>query len=316
MSFSHLQIIFCFFFIPLGLVAQDLFVYELKFAYINKEHKTTTGFISLSDKYQFPEPPDSVTFPDSISENGLEYAILKDKYRANLLNHLSISETDSVFAYDYINDSTYTFPVHHLNTVAILNPYDTPGNSYPKYYYMIGFEVDYKHIKNKDRYLTDIFVSIGKTNPFSKAELHPIIWTPIDSSYFPSNFAIPQDLQHTSKLYTRSNTYEYIKGSLGYYSQDIMTINSFWARHLVVVNICTDEILLDNMYSNREGTSVAPLNGSNKDLDDVTFQWTGNLLNGEAPVLFGFTHQSYSCIRLSLIEQPAKYISLFCDNRH
>lgn len=315
MSFSTLQILFSFFFIPFGLWAQDLFVYELQSAYINKAHKTTTGFISLSDNYQFPEHPDSLVFPRSVSEKGLEYAVLESKYRSMLLQKLSISETDKVFAYDFENDSTYTFSVNDLNAVVILNPYDMPGNSYPQYYYMIGFEINPKAIKTSKNYLERILVSIGDTNPFSQANLHPIKWTPIDSSYFPSNFTQPERLQRRS--YSLGKTYEYIDGNLGHYSQDIMTSNTeIWMRHVVIVDICTDEVLLNHFYSYSEGTSLTPLNKVHIHDTERTFQWTGTLFDNQAPIVFGFTSQSFGCIRLFLLEQSSRYINLFCDNRH
>ena len=317
MKFTLLKLILVFFTLTIELTAQDLHVYQLQSAYIHKETKTTTGFISVSDNYRLPEHPDSLVFPDSISQNGLEYAVLEGKYRTMLLDSLSITETDSVFAYDFINDSIYTFLVQHLKAVAILNPYDMGGQTYPQYYYMIGFEVDPKAIGTKRKYLHDIFVSIGSTNPFSNANLHPVKWTEVDSSYFPTHYITPERLQRRSRPYLRGKAYEYIDGNLGYYTQDILNTNHlFSARHVVVVDICTDEILLNNFYTGSEGTSVTPLNNVHEYDTERTFQWTGNLLKNQSSVIFGFTSQSFGCIRLHLIEQPARYINLFCDNRH
>ena len=206
--------------------AQKLYVYELQSAYLNIENEETTGFISLSDKYPLNEHSDSLAVPDSLLVSGNRYIELKNEYRTRVLTKTGIKETDDVYIYDYIQNRTITFKVNALKTLAILTPYDMVGGRKKNQYdYMIGFEVDQTTITSKKSFLDDYFVSIGKINPFTEANLHPIVWDSVDSTCFPTDFDIPNRLQRTKRKYHRGKTYEYIEGHLGYYSQDILSNN-------------------------------------------------------------------------------------------
>ncbi len=137
-------------------------------------------FTSLSDIYPLSsEDSDTLALPD-IEEKGIDaaqYFTLDGKYRERFLSKTNISETDSVFVYDYSKNKLASFLVKNLKVAALINIYEIESDwPYPRYYYMIGFEIDKRKIKEfSDEYYSDVLIYVGKENPFAREKLTPII---------------------------------------------------------------------------------------------------------------------------------------------
>jgi hypothetical protein len=107
--------------------------------------KKKIAFITLSDNDSLSEHPDSLTLPDlsKWKKEDMEYFKLSSPYRERFLDRTKISETDTVFVYDYAADKLLSFPVNDLNVVAYLNVYmDIDDCPYNQFDYYIGFEID------------------------------------------------------------------------------------------------------------------------------------------------------------------------------
>ncbi len=65
-----------------------------------------TILVSISDKYQLSEHPDSLSIPniEDLSFDSSRYFKLDTSFRYRFLNKTSISESDSLYIYDYADD--------------------------------------------------------------------------------------------------------------------------------------------------------------------------------------------------------------------
>ena len=173
----------------------SLFLFDLDLTETAKGD--TVGFVSVSDIYGLPgninSPADSVTklvIPDlgNKKPEDTRYLTLTSKYRKRMLGGTGISETDSLFVYDYANDVLLTIPVNSLNVVASLSIYeDATEAQHQARDYQIGFEINRKLLdKLNGRYFGSAYVYIGAKNPFSRKQMHPVIWKKISPQNIPA----------------------------------------------------------------------------------------------------------------------------------
>ena len=283
------------------------------------------GFISLSDKYIISEHPDSLAIPNlkNIQDKKvLQYFILNSEYKKRFFAKTKVSETDSVFVYDYSNDVLLSFPIKNLNVVANLSIYKDV-NDYPfdQYDYEIGFEINKKLLEKLSKYYTSCLVYVGKENPFEKGQMTPIHWKKINNNEFPS---IKIDLAKTSFQYKNSykgKAYLFNSDKYKYYIQDYLekqNNSSLSLRHLVIIDSKNGKVIIEKIFEESEGSSIAPLSfgiDNSNDLD-INAQWTGKLFKDKPEVIFGFEYFSFSCPNIIFLNSKKKDVYINCDNRH
>lgn len=284
------------------------------------------GFISLSDIYPLSEHPDSLAIPnlENVDKNSLQYFKLNASYRKRFLSKTNISETDSLFIYDYSTDVLLSFPVRKLNVVAYLNDYmdikDCPCSQSD---YMIGFEVTKNYLIGLGKYFSEALVFIGKENPFMHGQMKAIVWQKIKAEKFPLG---KSNLTEEQKEYKHKNT---IKGQAYLYEtkthqifiQDYTEPNNLIQvqdRHLIIIDKQSDNVVNETIFSNSEGTSVTPLNFgiNNINYPDLKEQWIGKLFKDKPEVIFGFEWVSFGCPSIIFVNSQNKYVQINCDNRH
>ncbi|MCR6642948.1 MAG: hypothetical protein NVV82_29145 [Sporocytophaga sp.] len=281
------------------------------------------GFISLSEIYPLSEHPDSLAIPnpEEVNKDSLQYFKLSSEYRNRFLSKTKISEEDSVFIYDYSTDVLVSYPVKILSIVAYLNVYMEP-NECPcrQNDYMIGFQINKSSLTGFDKYLNNSLVYVGKENPFILGQMRPISWERIDIKDFPLEKSnIPNNVfrQHDVE---KGNAYLYNSELYQYYIQEYSEGgNSFYLvqRHLIVTNM-KDDVILEKVFNDSEGTSIAPLNFGieNSNFSDLKEQWTGYLFKNKPQVVFGFVWSSFGCPNIIFLDSNVDDVYINCDNRH
>jgi len=296
------------------------------FYLVDLEENTSNkvGFISLSNIYPLSEHPDSLAIPylDTIeNKNLIQYFKLTEEYRKRFLTKSKISEADSVFIYDYSSDILRSFAVKNLNVAASLSIY-RDINEYPlgQYDYQIGFEINKKQLSGIMQYGALAFV--GKSNPFQKGQMKPIVWSKITSKEFPNNKISKPNLIQKSKS---ENSYLYNSDNYDYFVKDYtITIQDngyeydIKKRLLIVINKRNGKVIIERLFSDSEGTSVAPLNFGidNSSQTDLKEQWIGKLFKDKPEVFFGFEWVSFGCPNIIFLNSKEKDIYINCDNRH
>lgn len=279
---------------------------------------TDVAFVSLSDIYPLNDTAsDTLALPniEKMEKKAAKYFTLEKKYRNHFLSKTNISENDSLFVYDYAKNKLASFAIKNLKAAAWLNGYSSEEDwPYPKYYYMIGFEISKQSLKGFSDYYSDVIVYAGKENPFANEPLKPIVWKKIPGKDYPSKPMKKED-RALLKSTVAGNTYLYNTATYQYFLQDYLDSDKIiYARRLLVTNSKTKEIIIEKLYSQSEGTSPAPLNGEN---GDHSFdQYTGKLFKNKPPVVFGFQYESFGCPAISLIDKSNEDIYIQCDNRH
>ena len=279
---------------------------------------TDVAFVSLSDIYPLDDTAsDTLALPniEKMEKKAAKYFTLDKKYRNRFLSKTNISETDSLFVYDYAKNKLASFAIKNLKAAAWLNGYSSEEDwPYPKYYYMIGFEISKQSLKGFSDYYSDVIVYAGKENPFANEPLKPIVWKKIPGKEYPSKPMKKED-RAILKSTVAGNTYLYKTDTYQYFLQDYLDSDKIiYARRLLVTDSKTKEIIIEKLYSQSEGTSPAPLNGENG--DDSFDQYTGKLFKNKPPVVFGFQYESFGCPAISLIDKSNEDIYIQCDNRH
>lgn len=275
------------------------------------------AFISLSDIYPVGDEKDTLALPnlEKMGKQNAQYFTFEKNYRKRFLSKTNISETDSVFIYDYAKNKLVSFSVKNLKTAALLNGYSSEEDwPYHNYDFMIGFEINKKYLKDFSEYYQDALVYVGKENPFAKEQLTPVNWKKIPAKDFPSKPLKSED-QKTLKGNTAGNTYAFKTNSYQYFLQDYVDNRKIlFGRRLLVTDPKTKEIIIDKLYSQSEGTSPTALNY--EEGDNVVNQWTGRLFKNKPQVVFGFVYESFGCPGISIIDKSNEEIYLQCDNRH
>jgi hypothetical protein len=293
------------------------------FRYLESNIGLNVGFISLSDIYTLSEHADSLAIPnlEDVNKNNLQYFKLSSEFRNRFLSRTKISKEDSVFIYDYSNDLLFSFPVKKLNVVAYLSVYadknDCPCNQSD---YMIGFEIT-KDSLSFDKHLNHSLVYVGKENPFILGQMRPISWERIDIKEFPIQKSNSANNVFRQLDMEKGNAYIYNSELYQYYIQEYTEINngSYLAHRLLIVLDRKDEkLIMERVFSESEGTSLAPLNCGieNPNCADSKEQWTGYLFKDKPQVVFGFEWHSFGCPNIIFLDSNVDDVYINCDNRH
>lgn len=287
--------------------AQEIMLFSLS------DSNDKTIFISLSDIYPLSDHIDSLAVPEESSE---EHFKLNSIYRKRFLTKTKIAESDNIFLYDYVQNKLLSFTVKNLNVVANLSPYES-GDETPhsQYDYMIGFEIDKKLTQVFGDYANEILVAVGEKNPFAEKQLTAIVWKKINSKEFPSK-KIKDEFGVLEQKYAIGNSYTFKFGSLEYFIQDFIRDETTFARRLLVVDSKTKAIIHEDLFSEGESDSLAPLNFINKEEGNSQNQWTGKLFKNKETVIFGFEYHSFGCPEITVLGKKPTPIGIYCDNRH
>ncbi|WP_343695826.1 oxidoreductase [Flavobacterium sp.] len=275
------------------------------------------AFVSLSDIYTIGDEKDTLALPNIQDMGPLEaqYFTFEKNYRKRLLSKTNISETDSMFVYDYAKNKLAVFPVKSLKTAAMLSLYSTEDDwPYRNFDFMIGFEINKKFLNGFSEYYRDALVYIGRENPFLKGQLKPMVWKKTARSEYPSKPMKGED-RVLLKNTVQGNTYSFKTDSYKYFLQDYLDDHkNIYARRLLVTDNQSKDIIIEKLFSQSEGTSPCPLNYQNGETS--INQWAGKLFKNKPEVVFGFEYISFGCSSISVIDKSNEEISLQCDNRH
>jgi hypothetical protein len=284
------------------------------------------GFISLSDIYTLSEHADSLAIPlqEEMESEDLQYIPLTATYRNRFLAATNISETDSVFIYDYSTNVLLAFPVHELEVVANLNMY-TNADECPcsQYEYMIGFEVAKNKLTGLSAYFYTTLVAVGAENPFVKGQLKPVVWEKINPEKFPSKKSklTPSQTQYTHKNARKGPIYFYEIPNYQIFVQDYTdstNTNFILDRHVLVIDKNSGKLTTEFMLSESESASLVTLPIQMDAANELFMekQWAGKLLKNQPEVIFGFESVSFGCPRIDYLNSNRSFIRLNCDNRH
>lgn len=286
---------------------------------LESTEKENIAFTSLSDIHKISEHIDSMALPSlsGLSGDELNSIALVGKYREQFLASTGVSESDSVYVYDYENNKLHSFAVNALKTVANISPYDSgeDASSLSQYSYRFGFAIDAKVLQPTDEYFQHTFVYVGRSNPFALEKLVPITWTQMEDSKFPSKKIQIDDVPHFVGVNIK-HSYVFEKYGLEYYIQ-MYRLPEYGNEisRLIVLDKKTGAVVADEIFGGFEGSEPRPLNFIEAENTDV-MQWTGRLLRGKAPVIFGLEYTSFGCSHLSVLDKAKETIYINCDNRH
>nr|WP_294793468.1 hypothetical protein [uncultured Mucilaginibacter sp.] len=283
----------------------------------------TAAFVSVSDIDRLPgdynSPADSV---DRLVIPSLENKEAKDtrhltltsKYRKRLLSGTGISETDSLFVYDYGKDVLLSFAISSLDAVAKLSVYeDETVAQHSARDYMLGFKIDRAALVSiNNRYPSTSYVYIGAKNPFTRNQMHPIVWKRTDPKNFPSIPLRTED-REILKGFKLTGSYTFQSDRNHFYLQDFVNKESHCER--VIICDVNGKIIRNELLTETEGTSPARLSFASSKTK-MYEQWTGRLLKNKPPLTLGFEYISFGCPVLSFVNESHGFVEVNCDNRH
>lgn len=297
-------------------------LFWLKDLEINKD--LNIGFVSLSDIDQTYENNDSISFPslENIADKKeLQYFKLSKIFKEQFLLKTNISEKDSLYIYDYTKDVLLSFSVETLSLSANLSAYSSV-NDYDLSYldYEIGFGISKDLLSElTDGWYYDVLVFIGKENPFIRGQLNPIKWEKINAKEFPISKSNLTPTQNTKKelecFFYEKNEHQYF---IQDYTEQITAEYANKKRHLMIIHKENGSLIIERLFNDSEGTSLAPLNFGidNLNYTDLKAQWAGKLFKKMPEVVFGFEWVSFGCPNIIFLNSKTTDIYINCDNRH
>lgn len=320
MSFIHIcnmegglkkSVLLCFVFLLATIIASGQNIELFDGMKIGEGNKHSAVFISFSDIYNLNDHPDSSAIPDisGLEFDSIQYIALDSIYRNRFLDDVKISETDSLFIYDYASDLLFSLPVNEVQVAAYLTIYASADEApFSQRDYMIGFDIDSSLLQGTyDCY--SMLVCVGKINPFVFGEMQSAVWKKANAN---ENLPVSKDLDSLLRYYAHGNyttgeRYITDADSLTIYIQDILNKDKQrFAKRLLVLNSKTKRLVFEDMFFESESTSFAPL-------DEV---WIGVLFKNKPAVIFGFEYVSFGCPYISFLDDTERSIGINCDNRH
>lgn len=262
-----------------------------------------SNMISMSEIYLLSAHPDSSAIPDlnEMDESEIDYFTLNADYRTRFLDGTNTSEKDSIYVFDYANNSLSIFPVSSAKVVAMLSPYEIAGEyELTQHEYMIGFEVE-ELLINQGNHDENSLVYVGQHNPFVQNKLKNIEWTEVERNEIPNYMRMEDSLN-----ITYDKAYRFKSGQLSYFIQDVQRHNYVWAKHLLIIDSKTNKKIFETIYYSGEGS----------DFNAIDSQYTGQLFKGKPDVVFGFNYHSFGCSGITFIDKDTEAIEIKCDNRH
>jgi hypothetical protein len=268
--------------------------------------------------YNISESPDSAAIPsmELLDTAQSKHFYLDSMYRKRFFGGAHISLSDSVFIYNYVTNVSATLAVKSLKVLAKLNDYRS-DDEYPHqaYDYQIGFEIPPAIRKKVSPNYSIPLVCIGKSNPFIKGQMKPIVWTKVPAKEFP-----PYEVDTTNRWVLRNvkRGTTYSANLVGYtlFAQDILSNENgnLAARQLIVTDSKTNALVRNECFYDSESLMPAPLNLISS--ENYIYQYAGRLFKGKPPVFMGFEFVSFGCEGITFLKKDLQPLYINCDNRH
>ncbi|MFV0482797.1 MAG: hypothetical protein ACK5MG_01690 [Bacteroidales bacterium] len=276
----------------------DIRIYELELYQKEEVDEVYLPFISLTDGFSFSDDSGSAIIDKKYLGSGAVASshYLKSEYRKRFLKQLGVSEDDTVFVYNYKIDSLFCYPVNDLALIARTN---NNNQAITQYDYLVGFDLSGKYPSIDIDAAIENFVYIGKDNPFITGKLQPFVWTVVDK--------LPK-IVGESFVGSDSTVYKSEVGSNLFFYTPV-------SGKLLVVNKELDNVVYNVVFYQDSETGLTPLNYKDEDFPEDVYQWTGELFEGKAPVIFGFEFLSSGCGEIRFVDKEKSYIRVSCDNR-
>ncbi|MEO8884845.1 MAG: hypothetical protein ABI367_02210 [Mucilaginibacter sp.] len=286
----------------------------------------TIAFVSISDIDKLPgnlnSPIDSVNrlvFPSfegkTVEEK--QRVTLTGQFRKRLLNNAKILENDSLYVYDYADDKLLTFPISSLDAVAYLNTNgDDSEYTHGASDYQFGFKLNHIVLKKiNDDYYNKTYVYIGARNPFTKGQMHAVIWQTTNNKNMPF-VALKKEETKILKGHKLTATYTFKFEDLNFFLQVYELKKEQEPAHRLLIFNSKNEVVYNALYNETEYGGVLPISlVDNKNYKNYYEQWVGRLLKDRPTLIFGFENNDADCDLLSYIDSSKGYIRLKCDNR-
>lgn len=293
--------------------ADSILLFDIEETVVSKGDTLT--FVSVSEVDSLPRTVDSLVIPDLKGKKpeDTQYLQLTARYRKRLLTSTGISETDSLFVYDYAKDVLLSFPISRLSVVASLSPYEDPSEGpHSEEDYMIGFEIDRSSLAGLNKNFVTTCVYIGARSPFTKGQMHPVIWEKTDPKKIPPVTLSVEDAE-ALKGFKPSGAYTFQSDGYHFYLREFSKSQELSER--LVVSNSMNKVIFDQLYYETESSSPASLSYANANDNDHE-QWTGRLFKNRPPLMLGFENISFGCPVLPYLDQSRGYVDFKCDNRH
>ena len=269
-------------------------------------------FISVSDIYMDPlsVPPEIIENQKQIPFEKLRYINLDNTYRTKMLKALHLTESDTLYIFNYSSGVVEKTPLKNLKSVAYLSYYVSEGEEVDNTSYMLGFQVNSEKKVEEEFYnkYDNAVAYFGSDNPFIEKQMVRIKWKKIKAAEYTNKIFNNSELQ-------KSNIYEFKNFGLTYYLQDYGSKENVILRVLIVVDKDKNIFFEKAFDLNGEGRAFNSLSGIETD-NGIFSQWTGKLFKNKPPVIFGFTYESFGCSSITIMDQNKSEIVINCDNRH
>lgn len=288
---------------------KDFTIYNVTVISSGQKDIFSDVFISVSDIYKDPMPIQEEVFKNqkNVSPDEVRYIELDSKHRRKMLDGLHLTESDSLYVYNYQFNKLQKIPLNKLKAVAYLDFYSMESEEADPGSYMVGFQVEAHQPQGINSQYENAVAYFGNKNPFVEGKMQAIEWkktgADISKKYFTHSKLKP------------GNTFQAQYENLNYYLQDYVENEAVTERKLVVINEKNEKIFEKTISNAGMDAELAPLNGIDTDAAN-TIQWTGYLFKGKPPVFFGFIAPYAGCPSISFIDKTEKDFIINCDNRH
>ena len=276
------------------------------------------GLISLSEIDQLSENEDSTAIPNikGLSREEIEYLSLDSVYRKRFLYRTHISESDTLYIYDYYSNILQKISVSNLTVSASLSGYaEATEDGYSQFDYHIGFEIAPEYLKVDGQEICGYgYAYVGKKNPFIIGGMYPIRWERISLDKFPKT-TISKEEQENLKGYKEVEAYKFSSTEYHYYLKQF-TSDNYYSRQLVVKSTKSNKTVYMKFFHDRDFVEYAPLNYIDSLDAPILFQFSGRLLKNKPPVFFGLQLHSAGCPSIYFMDEKDQEIEILCDNRH
>lgn len=241
------------------------------------------------------------------------------RFKSHCNSHLRITESDSVYLYDYAQAKIHPIPISHLELVAHESIYsDQRKKTFHPDDYQIGFTINKGLLPGLAQY-SKVLAAFARHSPFIRSSLQPLTWSQIKASKIPGrkNAKVPQPIQNLKP----GKAYSALSGNYRLYLQDYSEPSSpdqSVARHLMVYALSSKRLVFEQLFQESEGVTLAPLNAGIHDVDGKSHQeqWAGMLFYGEPEVLFGLDWLAFGCPKIYYLNSKKEPLVIQCDNRH
>lgn len=167
------------------------------------------------------------------------------------------------------------------------------------------------------------FVYVGKTNPFVKGKIKPILWEKVEDKVFPKNVKPFDPNPYKSNNIRTSATFKFEADTLNYFVQMKKLRGccgsdpEFESRQFAVVNSKSQNVVFEiseTKYCEGDEGSFYSIN--NKSMGKKYYQWTGAIFKNKPSIIYFNDETPFVCPSIIFLNSDEPPISIGCDNRH